>query len=192
MSLFRQLFHPATSSLAYLLADPITRAAALIDPVPDQQYIYRRLFDQLGLKLRYVLATHTPADNHNSLSALCAETGTRLAAHESATIQDCDQRLRDGDRIYLGEEVVDVIHTPAATPCAVTYLWSDRLFTGDSVWPGCASQATALYDSVRDRLFCLPDEYLVYPGHAWQGLRVSCIGQEKQMQASTTLQQRCN
>ncbi len=79
-----------------------------------------------------------------------------------------------------------MIHTPGATPCSVSFRWDARLFTGDSLWIGCAgdlggaySDAAALYDSVHTRLFCLPDECLVYPGHDWRGYRVSSIGQEK-------------
>jgi glyoxylase-like metal-dependent hydrolase (beta-lactamase superfamily II) len=186
MTLFRQLFDPATATLTYVLADPVTRAAALIDPVHGHLDALGELLVQLGLRLRYVLETHAQADGNASLPELRAETGARLAAHASAPVEGCDQRLHHGDRLYLGEEILEVIHTPGATPCSVTFRWGDCLFTGDTLWIGHAgdlggahSDAAALHDSVHTRLFCLPDEYLVFPGHDWRGHRVSSIGQEK-------------
>lgn len=186
MTLFRQLFDSASATLTYLVADPVTRAAALIDPLATHREALDTLLGHLGLRLRYVLETHARADGNASLPELRAATGARLAAHAAAPVEGCDQRLRDGDRIYLGEEVLEVIHTPGATPCSVTFRWGDRLFTGDTLWIGSAgdlsgpqADATSLYRSVHTRLFTLPDEYLVYPGHDRQGHRVSCIGQEK-------------
>lgn len=186
MTLFRQRFDPATASLTYLAADPVTRSAALIDPAACLAEVFGELLGQLGLRLRYVLETRARGDRDATLPGLRAATGARLAAHAAAPIEDCDQRLHDGDRIYLGEEILEVIHTPGATPCAVCFRWGDRLFTGDTLWIGRAgdlrgahSDAGALYDSVHTRLFSLPDEWLVYPGHDSQGHRVSSIGQEK-------------
>lgn len=186
MTLFKQLFDPASATLTYLVADPVTRVAALIDPAHSQREAIGKLLGQLGLRLRYVLETHALADGDTSLSELRAVTGARLAAHASATLENCDQRLQHGDRLYLGEEMLEVIHTPGVTPCAVTFRWGDRLFTGDTLWIGHAenpdseqSDAGALYDSVHMQLFSLPDDYLVYPGHDRQGHRVSSIAQEK-------------
>lgn len=186
MTLFRQLFDSATATLTYLVADPVTRAAALIDPLDTQREALDALLGLLGLRLRYVLETHARANGNASLPELRAMTGARLAAHAAAPVEGCDQRLHDGDRIYLGEEVLEVIHTPGATPCSVTFRWEDRLFTGDTLWIGSAgdlsgpqADAAALRRSVRTRLFTLPEDYLVYPGHDRHGHRVSSIGQEK-------------
>ena len=186
MALFRQLHDPETSTLTYLLADPNTWAAALIDPVPEQQAVYLTWLEQHGLKLDYVLVTHSPANPSDGYATLRAQTGARLAAHDSARLETCDQRLRDGDRIYLGEEMIEVIHVPGMLPCSVTYRWNDRLFTGNCLWANAAGDfengkhgAVSDYDSVNKRLFCLPDEYLVYPGYDSSGHRVSCISQQK-------------
>ncbi len=186
MTLFRQLFDPASATLTYVLADPVTRATALIDPAHGQLKALVDLLGQFGLHLRYVLETHAQADDNATLPELRAETGARLAAHASAPMEGCDQRLHHGDRLYLGEEILEVIHTPGATPCSVTFRWGDRLFTGDTLWigrvgdlSGAHGDAAALYDSVHTRLFSLPDEYLVFPGHDRYGHRVSSIGQEK-------------
>lgn len=194
MTLFRQRFDPATATLSYLVADPVTRSAALIDPMACLADKFGELLGQLGLRLRYVLETHAGGDMDATLPGLRAETGARLAAHAVAPVEGCDQRLHDGDRIYLGEEILEVIHTPGATPCSTCFRWGDRLFTGDTLWIGRAgdlggacSNAAAMYDNVHTRLFSLPDECLVYPGHDMQGHRVSSIGQEKLTNADLSL-----
>jgi len=186
MALFRQLHDHDSSTLSYLLADPNTWAAALIDPVPAQQDLYLTWLAQHGLKLKYVLLTHSLREHSAGYAALCAETGARLAAHDSANLDNCDQRLRDGDRLYVGEEMIEVIQIPGLSPCSVTYRWNDRLFTGQCLWVNEAGRfhdgrqnAVSHYDSVNERLFSLPDEYLVYPGYDQSGHRVSCISQQK-------------
>lgn len=185
MILFRQLFEPATSSLSYLLADPVTRNAALIDPATSGLGAAEKQIHALGLNLLYVLLTQTQREE-DDFTTLRAETGTRIARHEYAGSSGCDQQLRDGDVICLGEEIIEVLHTPGATPCSVCFLCNERLFTGDTLWIGSAgdlsgpqADAGAMYDSVHQRLLRLPDETLVYPRHDRQGQRVSCIAQEK-------------
>ncbi|MGZ8272242.1 MAG: MBL fold metallo-hydrolase, partial [Methylophilus sp.] len=86
----------------------------------------------------------------------------------------------------FGNEVIDVIATPGHTAGSVSYLWRDRVFTGDALLiNGCgrtdfqSGNAGVLYDSVTQKLFTLPDETLVYPGHDYQGRYVSCVAQEK-------------
>ena len=185
MIIFRQFFNDAYGALSYLLADPITRDAALIDPVDGQQEIYLGVIKQLGLTLRYLLETHTH-DDHPSASPLLREsTQARLAMHEATPVSCCNQRLRDHDLIYLGEEWLEVLHTPGHTPCSITLRFQDRLFTGDTLgigWVGYVqgkSNAEKLYDSIHDCLYRLPEETLVYPAHDQNGYRVSCISQEK-------------
>lgn len=113
-------------------------------------------------------------------------TGARSAVGAVGGVLCADRQLIDGDTIVFGSEVIRVIPTPGHTPGCVTYHWRDRLFTGDSLMiAGCGrtdfqgGDAGQLYDSITKRLFSLPDETLVYPGHDYKGARVSCIGQEK-------------
>ena len=115
-----------------------------------------------------------------------AWSGTALAVSAVGGVLCADRQLIDGDTIVFGSEVIRVIPTPGHTPGCVTYHWRDRLFTGDSLMiAGCGrtdfqgGDAGQLYDSITKRLFSLPDETLVYPGHDYKGARVSCIGQEK-------------
>ena len=138
LTLFKQFFDPASGTLTYLACDPVTRATAVIDPAPGSITPLGAQLEHLGLSLCYVLKTHAQAAGDATLPEFRARTGARLAAHASTPLRGCDQLLRDGDRIYLGEEMLEVIHTPGATPCSVSIRWDTRLFTGDSLWIGRA------------------------------------------------------
>ena len=105
-----------------------------------------------------------------------------MCGAESADIQ-----IQDGDIFqFAGNEQLRVIATPGHTRGSISFLWRDRLFTGDSLLiGGCGrtdfqgGDAGALYDSITRRLFTLPDETLVYPGHDYQQRWVSSIMQER-------------
>jgi glyoxylase-like metal-dependent hydrolase (beta-lactamase superfamily II) len=194
MTLFRQLHHQRFNTLSYLVADPLSREAAVIDAVEGQEEAFLALLRQLGLRLRYLLETHLHDDHLSAAPRLRKLTGARIAIHESARVACCDQLLRDGDCLYVGEEALEVLHTPGHTPCSVTISFRDRLFTGDTLgigWVGPMAAPGAdpggLYSSVHGRLYSLPDEMLVYPGHDFRSLRVSSIGQEKTTNADLPL-----
>jgi len=140
---------------------------------------------ELNLQLAWILDTHAHADHITGAGALREMMGAQTATGEDA-VGCADRILRDGDYIVFGNEVLRVIPTPGHTPGCVTYHWRDRLFTGDTLMIGACGRTDfqggdpgTLYDSITQRLFTLPDETLVYPGHDYKGLRVSCIGQER-------------
>jgi len=104
--------------------------------------------------------------------------------------QGYDRLLEDGDVILFGHEEILIIATPGHTPGSVSYLWRDRLFTGDTLLiGGCGrtdfqnGSAEALWDSITGKLFKLDEQILVYPGHDYKGRRVSSIGEEKRLNA---------
>ena len=186
MILFHQFFDQTSSTLTYLLADPLTGDAVIIDSVKEHLGAYLTFLQEQELQLAWVLETHVHADHVTGAAGLREMTGARSAVGAAGGVGCADRQLGDGDTIVFGNEVIRVIATPGHTPGCVTYHWRDRLFTGDSLMiAGCGrtdfqgGDAGQLYDSVTKRLFSLPDETLVYPGHDYQGRRVSCIGQEK-------------
>jgi glyoxylase-like metal-dependent hydrolase (beta-lactamase superfamily II) len=98
--------------------------------------------------------------------------------------------VREGEAIAIGELRLEPLYTPGHTNDHHAYLLRDgdsaRVFTGDALMiDGCGrtdfqnGDAATLYRSVHDKLFALPDETLVYPGHDYQQRRVSSIGQER-------------
>jgi glyoxylase-like metal-dependent hydrolase (beta-lactamase superfamily II) len=109
-----------------------------------------------------------------------------VAAGEHAPVT-ADLRLHHGDAITFGNEVIHVLGTPGHTPACLSYLWRDRLFTGDALLiRACGrtdlpdADAGALYDSITQRLMVLPGDTLVYPGHDGQGRTVSTITEERE------------
>ena len=187
---FRQLFDPASSTLTYLIADDTSHEAVLIDPVVEQADRDVRLLREHGLALKYTLETHVHADHVTAAETLKQATGSRTAVSRDCNAQGYDLLLKDGDVILFGHEEILTIATPGHTPGSVSYLWRDRVFTGDTLLiGGCGrtdfqnGSAEALWHSITERLFKLDDQILVYPGHDYKGRRVSSIGEEKRFNA---------
>src|SRR5499427_8635143 len=187
---FRQLFDPASSTLSYLVADDASHEAVLIDPVAEQTERDVRLLREHGLSLKYTLETHVHADHVTAAQALKRATGARTAVCRDCNAQGYDLLLEDGDVILFGHEEILTIATPGHTPGSVSYLWRDRVFTGDTLLiGGCGrtdfqnGSAEALWESITGKLFKLDEQILVYPGHDYKGRRVSSIGEEKRFNA---------
>lgn len=187
MGRFRQLFDPPTSAYTYLLADVETRDAVVIDCVPGQTATVLACLDELDLTLRYLVATHVHAGERDATAALRARTGACAAGSEAAGARWLQARLRHGDTIVFGGQVLRTLATPGHTAGCLSYLWQDRVFTGDALLiGGCGctrlpgGDAGSLYDSVTRRLFTLPGETLVYPAHDEHGRTVSTIAEERE------------
>lgn len=183
--IFRQLFEPQTSTYTYLVACPRTREAALVDPVYEEVEAYAALLAELGLTLRWTLETHLHADHVTAASALRERFGSRSIVHAAGGAACADRPVADGDVVQVGELEMKVMYTPGHTLGDVSYLVDDRLLTGDALLiGGCGrtdfqqGDAGTLYDSVTSRLFALPPDTLVYPGHDYNGNTVSTIRQE--------------
>ncbi|MFZ2450546.1 MAG: MBL fold metallo-hydrolase [Methylovulum miyakonense] len=185
--LFKQLFDPETWTYTYLIADPVSKDAVFIDPVNTHIDDYIALLDGHGLQLKYALETHVHADHITAGGLLRQRLGAQTAVSELCGATTADIQIQDGDVFPFGDgEQIKVIATPGHTKGSLSFLWRDRVFTGDSLFiGGCGrtdfqgGDAGALYDCITQRLFTLPDETLVYPGHDYQGRWVSSIMQER-------------
>lgn len=183
---FRQLFEPLSSTYTYLLACPDTGQAVLIDPVVNAIDRDRALLQQLGLTLACTVDTHIHADHITGALHLRQQTGCRIAMPAIDGLPCADIGIVDGQPLVFGSVTIEPLFTPGHTDDHFSYRVGERVFTGDALLiDGCGrtdfqnGDATTLYRSVHDKLFTLPDEQLVYPGHDYQGRRVSSIGQEK-------------
>jgi len=184
--MFKQLFDPTTWTYTYLIADDTTKEAAFIDPVNTHLELYLDLLKQNGLKLVYSFETHVHADHITASGLLRQHTGAKTCVSQFGGAQLVDVEIRDGDVFMLGNEQIKAIATPGHTAGCTSFLWRDRLFTGDSLLiGGCGrtdfqgGDAGALYDAITQRLFTLSDDTLVYPGHDYQQRWVSNIMQER-------------
>lgn len=193
---FRQIFDAESRSYTYLLADEHAGDAIAIDPLKAQATLILAILAERGLHLSHVLRTHASDPQLHDCGRLCPGTGAAFVVGEGTPETITGQRAGDGAHLCFGAEHLSVIATPGITPGCVCYLWQDRLFTGDTLWlHGCAhfpaeAEAGHLYDSVTKRLFCLPDETLVFPGHDFHGRTVSTIGEERGCNPAFTGQSR--
>jgi glyoxylase-like metal-dependent hydrolase (beta-lactamase superfamily II) len=183
--IIRQLFDPESSTYTCLLADPVDRVAALIDPVLEQVERDLALVRELGLTLTHVLETHVHADHVTAAGRLRERTGARTCA--SAGGAPCiDTQLGHGDVVRVGSIPITALATPGHTDDGLSYLIPGAVFTGDTLLVrGCGradfqnGDAGQLYDSITRTLFALPDDTVVYPGHDYKGQTVSTIGEER-------------
>ena len=186
--LFRQLFDPETSTYTYLIANETTQEAVLVDPVLEQVERDITLLEQLGLTLRYCLETHVHADHITGTGKLRERTGCLGIVPENAIVNCADRLIIDGEILEIGDVKIQAIATLGHTDSHMAYLVNgDRLLTGDSLLiRGCgrtdfqSGNAGLLYDHITQKLFTLPDQTAVYPGHDYHGRTVSTIGEEKQ------------
>lgn len=185
--IFRQLFDASTSTYTYLVADPNSRQAILIDPVREQVERDLALIADLNLQLTYVLDTHVHADHITGAGALRRATGAKTIGSPNGA-QCADLHLRGGDTLQVGELVVRVLSTPGHTDDSLSYVIGDRVFTGDALLiRGCGrtdfqnGDAGTLYDSITGALFSLPDNTQVFPGHDYKGHGMSTIGEERRL-----------
>lgn len=185
--LFRQLFDQESSTYTYLIADPETKVAILVDPVLEQVERDLEILRELGLTLRYCLETHIHADHITGTAQLEQFTGCLSVVPENAGTARVDRYIADGEILQLGSVKIEAIATPGHTDSHMAYLVNGtHLLTGDALFiRGCGrtdfqnGDPGLLYDVVTQKLFTLPDETLVYPGHDYQGRTVSTIGEEK-------------
>ena len=156
-------FDPATSTATYLVVDPATRAAAVIDPVLDFEPKAARLStasadkvlgavrDQ-GLTLAYVLETHAHADHLSAADYIRRQTGAQVVIGAGITqVQKVfiplfeaddvaadggafDRLMEEGDTLPLGDLTIRTLHTPGHTPACLTYLIGDAAFVGDTLF----------------------------------------------------------
>jgi len=185
--LFRQLFDQNTWTYTYLIADPLTHEAMLVDPVLDQVERDLKLINELRLTLRYCLETHIHADHITGTGKLRELTECQGIVPANAEANCADRFIQDGEAVWLGDVKVEAIATPGHTDSHMAYLVNGtHLLSGDALFiRGCGrtdfqgGDAGTLYDAVTQRLFTLPHDIWVYPAHDYRGQTVSTIGEEK-------------
>ncbi|MCX7171514.1 MAG: MBL fold metallo-hydrolase [Proteobacteria bacterium] len=185
--IFRQMFEPLSSTYTYLLGSEQTGQAILIDPVIVAIDRDMAEVSRLGLTLSYTLETHIHADHITAGLALKKQVGSKIAAPAFDRLACADYSIEEGKAFQVGGMMLQPLHTPGHTDGHFAYLCGDRVFTGDALLiEGCGrtdfqnGDAATLYLSVREKLFSLADDVLVYPAHDYKGRHVSSIAQEKQ------------
>ena len=178
---FRILNNDASNELTYLLADLDAREAILIDPHGRDLPLLSALLDERELHLCWVLRTH----HHDALQpdepAQLARLGALLVQGDSLAAL----HLSDGAVLPFGDEFVRIMTTPGHTPSCLSFGWRDRLFCGGLLsLTACPLQPRpaepeALWDSMNQRIFSLPDETLLFAGHEQHARAVSTVLEQR-------------
>ena len=171
---------------AYLIQDRESGDAIVVDAPQDGE----RILEALGNgRVTRIIVTHRHPDHWMSIDALKAATGAPVACHEGDRepyAEKVDGTIADGEEIAVGELRVHAIHTPGHTPGSVCLLVGNRLISGDTLFPGGPGRTNRPEDlqeeirSITSRLFELPDDVVVHPGHGDDG----SIGQSKREYAA--------
>lgn len=175
---------------AYICVDTESSKCVVIDPGCDGDGIYQKIAER-NLTLEYILLTHGHFDHIMAAKTLKEKTGAKIAIHtkdnemlldpmlsyamqfagSNYTCGNADVFLADGDVITCGSMAFRVLHTPGHTKGSCTFVSSDSLFTGDTLFANDMGR-TDLYGGSEDeirkslkKLFDLPGDYRVYPGH---------------------------
>jgi len=188
-----QLFdNQGSSTFTYLLACSDTEEAVLIDPVLGMEERDLTLLTERGLKLKYIVNTHCHADHVTSgglIKKLRPGVKTVISKDSGAA---ADIHLADKDTLEFGRYSLEAMATPGHTPGCMSFVLRGpgepkAVFTGDTLLiRGCGrtdfqqGDAEQLYDSIRSRIFTLPDDTKVYPGHDYKGRNISTVKEEHQ------------
>lgn len=185
--IFKQFFERETSTFTYLLACEVTRQAVLIDTVISELDSYLTELQDKNLKLIYTLETHVHADHITAADLLRKRLGSKSIIYKDAGAKCGDILVTDNTQINVGSLHIEVRHTPGHTNGCVSYVIDNLVFTGDALLiNGCGrtdfqmGDASQLFDSIHKKIFSLPDETLIYPGHDYNGKTVTTVGIEKQ------------
>ncbi|UOF90885.1 MBL fold metallo-hydrolase [Fodinisporobacter ferrooxydans] len=152
----------------------------MVDPLDHAVDFYMQEAEQAGLNIHYVIDTHVHADHISGARELAERTGAKLALYAETPAEYAFTPLADGERIDLGNVVIDVVHTPGHTPEHISLIVTDHrrgpepwfVLTGHTFMIGDVGRpdlvvedgAQDLYHSIFDKMLSLPDYLEVYPG----------------------------
>lgn len=166
----------------YILACQQTQAAVIVDAADAPEKIIAACH---GLSPQAILTTHGHWDHIGAVDDVATQLGIVFRMHEADSElahRAPDDPLEDGETIRVGKLEVNVVHTPGHTPGSVSFLAAGLLLTGDTLFPGGPGATSSphssfpiIMESLKDRLFILPDETPFFPGHGDS----STIGKER-------------
>ena len=155
----------------YILICRNTNESVVVD-APAEAAKILQLLKQTSPK--FILITHNHMDHTGALAELKATLNLPVAAHADDAGRlpvAADQFLNDGDLISFGDIKLSVLHTPGHTPGSICFLTGNYLIAGDTIFPdgpgktGSPADFKRIVESVTEKIFVLPDNIQIYPGH---------------------------
>ncbi len=170
---------------SYFIACGETCAAAIIDPEVSQIDRYLGIAAREGVRVHYVIDTHTHADHFSATDELGKALDVPVVMHRDSAAPFATLRLDDGDMLLIGRMRLTAMHTPGHTRDSMSLRVEDKLFTGDTLLIGGTGRTDLptgdpeeLYDSLFNGVLKLDPALNVYPAHDYKGRGHSTIGQE--------------
>ena len=188
----------------YLVGDEETKEGLFIDPADDADMLMAEA-ESYGLTIKYIVNTHSHVDHVMGNQEVVNRTKAKIVIHEkdapslTRTRTDlldmfeatpsppADILVKDGEVIQVGKVGLQVIHTPGHSPGGICLYLDGMVFTGDTLFvgsvgrtdfPGCSFEE--LERSIRERLYILPEDTVVFPGHHYGPSPTSTIEYERQ------------
>ena len=184
--IFKQIFDTKSSTYTYLIASAKGREAVIIDPVLENVENYIGLLKDLDLKLVKVIDTHIHADHVTGASKLKQSTNCTTIMGEHTPADMVEIKVKDNELINVDDLKIRSIYTPGHTSESYSFLLNNYLFSGDALLINGTGRtdfqngsSKDSYHSIFDKLLKLPEDTLLYPGHDYNGKKVSTIGNEK-------------
>ena len=191
--IFEQI--PTGGCQSYLLGCSDSRIATLIDPEIRQVDHYLALATQLGVRIRYVIDTHTHADHFSATKQLGEALDVPVVMHQESPAPFAGMRLDDGEMLTVGKLRLKALHTPGHTRDSMCIVVDDRVFTGDTLLFGATGRTDLptgdpdqLYESLFGKLLKLDPALKIFPAHDYKGGQTSTIG--AQIASNPRLQKR--
>lgn len=187
--LFEQLNPLPTTCRAYLIADPKTKRALIVDPRRDRVDHYLSVLERHGLQLVLTLETATHVDHLSGSKRLKDVTGCKMAMHETSGAPCVDMPLADGAKLSVGELSIEVWSVPGRAHDALALVIGDRVLVGDLLLtdsipaPDLARQlrcSTTLHHQSLQRLKSLPNHFTIWPAHNERGMSHTTVGEQVQ------------
>jgi glyoxylase-like metal-dependent hydrolase (beta-lactamase superfamily II)/rhodanese-related sulfurtransferase len=170
---------------SYLVGCTDSCAAVLIDPELSQIDRYLGLATHHGVRVRFLIDTHTHADHFSATRELARRLNAPIAMHQASPAPFVDMRLGDGESIVLGQLRINVMHTPGHTRDSMCLRVENRLFTGDTLLIGATGRTDlptgdpeALHDSLFNRILRLDPALEVRPAHEYKNRSHTTLAQE--------------
>jgi glyoxylase-like metal-dependent hydrolase (beta-lactamase superfamily II)/rhodanese-related sulfurtransferase len=171
---------------SYVIACGETCSGVVVDPELSQIDRTLALIGKAGVRVHYVIDTHTHADHFSAVRDLARRLGVPCVKHRASVAPYVDVRVDDGETLIAGRLRLRVLATPGHTDDSISLVLADRVLTGDALLRGATGRTDlptgdpeALYESLFAKLLQLDESLAVYPGHNYKNAPVTTIGQEK-------------
>ena len=190
--IFQQIKVGDMENFAYIIGDPKTKGAAIVDPGWDADILLDSC-SKNKLKVKKIILTHTHYDHVNDVDYVFKKTNSDVYVHslESDSIRKLNSGIKiiefnNGDKFNVGNIEIEVMHTPGHSPGSSCFIFSGKILTGDTLFVGAIGRTDlpggnpkVIAESLK-RLKKLDDNLEVYPGHDYGDKPFSTIGAEKE------------